>query len=374
MQQEERLKGLDDFKWIAAALVVAIHTSPLESINETADFLLTRVLARPAVPFFLMVTGYFVLYGAYTEGNSAKIRRCLFKLLCLYLATTLLYLPVKLYQLLGEWTLLKNIAPMEILLQAGRAVFFDGTYYHLWYLPAVILGLILVWGGLSILGRTGTFLCAWLLYLIGLLGDSYYGVSAQIPLLNFLYEGIFKISSYTRNGLFFAPLFLLLGYEAAIRTHLQTGPTDQQNENAGMRKEAALFFFGTLLLMCGEGLGLHILRWQRHDSMYLLLPFCMQGLFTLLLSYKGKGNKSKGFYTKAQWKAFYEKGPMLLYCLHPAVILILRGFVKVTKFRFMLTISPIYYLSVLGGSLCLVYICIRIRGMYESVCERKKHP
>lgn len=374
MQQGERLKGLDDFKWIAAALVVAIHTSPLESINETADFLLTRVLARLAVPFFLMVTGYFVLYGAYAAGNAAKIKRCLLKLLCLYLATTLLYLPVKLYQFLGEWALYRNIAPKDIILQAGRAVFFDGTYYHLWYLPAVVLGLILVWGSLSILGRTGTFLCVWLLYLIGLLGDSYYGVTAQIPFLSSLYEVIFKISSHTRNGLFYAPLFLLLGYEVAIRTRLQTGLVGQPDENGHIRKESALFFFGTLLLMCGEGLGLHILRWQRHDSMYLLLPFCMQGLFTLLHSYQGKESKPRGFYTKAQWKAFYEKGPMLLYCLHPAVILILRGFVKVTKFRFILTISPLYYLIVLGGSLCLVYICIRIRGGYESVSERKKHP
>ncbi|MCH5274497.1 MAG: acyltransferase [Lachnospiraceae bacterium] len=373
MQQGARLKGLDDFKWIAAALVVAIHTSPLESINETADFLLTRVLARLAVPFFLMVTGYFVLYGAYAAGDSAKIRRFLFKLLCLYLATTLLYLPVRLYQFLGEWTLYRNIAPMELLLQAGRAFFFDGTYYHLWYLPAVVLGLILVWGGLSILGRTRTFLCAWLLYLIGLFGDSYYGVTAQIPLLNSLYEVIFKISSHTRNGLFFAPLFLLLGYEVAVRTQLQAGPDSQSDENGSIRKESALFFFGTLLLMCGEGLGLHILRLQRHDSMYLLLPFCMQGLFALLLSCKGIWSKTQDFNTKAQWKAFYEKGPMLLYCLHPAVILILRGFVKVTGFRFMLTISPLYYLIVLGGSLCLVYICIRIRGVYESVGERKKH-
>lgn len=374
MQQGIRLKSLDDFKWLAAALVVAIHTSPLESINETADFLLTRVLARLAVPFFLMVTGYFVLYGAYAAKDFSKVKKCLLKLLYLYLGTTLLYLPVRLYQFLGEWTHLKKIVPMESLLQAGRAFFFDGTYYHLWYLPAAALGLLLVWGGLSILGRTGTFICAWILYLIGLFGDSYYGVSAQIPLLNFLYEGIFKFSSYTRNGLFFSPLFLLLGYEAAIRTHLQTAPAGQPNENGHIRKESGLFFFGTLLLMCGEGLGLHMLRWQRHDSMYLLLPFCMQGLFTLLLLCKGEGSKSKDFYSKAQWKDFYEKGPILLYCLHPAVILILRGFVKVSGFRFMLTVSPLYYLIVLGGSLCLVYFCIRIRGVYESVGGRKKHP
>ena len=53
--------GLDLFRLAAALLVVAIHTSPLTSINGEADFFFTRVLARIAVPFFLMVTGHFML-------------------------------------------------------------------------------------------------------------------------------------------------------------------------------------------------------------------------------------------------------------------------------------------------------------------------
>lgn len=36
LQQNARIGKLDDFKWVAALLVAAIHTSPLESLNETA--------------------------------------------------------------------------------------------------------------------------------------------------------------------------------------------------------------------------------------------------------------------------------------------------------------------------------------------------
>ena len=43
------------------------------------------------------------------------------------------------------------------------------------------------------------------------MGDSYYGFAARVPFLKAFYEGLFTVSSYTRNGLFFAPLFLLLG-------------------------------------------------------------------------------------------------------------------------------------------------------------------
>ena len=62
MHSRHNYGGLDRFRIAAALLVVAIHTSPLASLSEGADFFLTRVLARVAVPFFFMVTGQFVLH------------------------------------------------------------------------------------------------------------------------------------------------------------------------------------------------------------------------------------------------------------------------------------------------------------------------
>ena len=62
-----RIKSWDAFKWLAAFLVVAIHTSPLESIWPYGDFLLTRIAARLAVPFFFMLTGYFTVQVRKTE-------------------------------------------------------------------------------------------------------------------------------------------------------------------------------------------------------------------------------------------------------------------------------------------------------------------
>lgn len=58
MNKSEKSGMFDWFRLIAAILVIAIHISPLETINQNADFFLTRVLARTAVPFFFMVTGF----------------------------------------------------------------------------------------------------------------------------------------------------------------------------------------------------------------------------------------------------------------------------------------------------------------------------
>ena len=61
MTKDKQYGGLDAFKLIAALLVICIHTSPLTTFSANADFFLTRIVARIAVPFFLMVSGFFVL-------------------------------------------------------------------------------------------------------------------------------------------------------------------------------------------------------------------------------------------------------------------------------------------------------------------------
>lgn len=168
---------LDLFRLAAVLLVVMNHTSPLADVSAMADFWLTRVLARVAVPFFLMTTGYFL-----SRNHWAGVGRQLKKLCLLYGVCILLYLPVNLYA--GSFT-----GPADVL----RKLLVDGTFYHLWYFPATILGIVIArW--LSRLGLRVALPVAALLYLIGLGGDSYYGLVSQIPLLRTLYDGIFTLS------------------------------------------------------------------------------------------------------------------------------------------------------------------------------------
>ena len=70
MSCSPRSGGLDWFRLPAALLVVANHTSPLLAFSPEADHVLTQILARVAVPFFLTVSGYFLLPKAEREGDS----------------------------------------------------------------------------------------------------------------------------------------------------------------------------------------------------------------------------------------------------------------------------------------------------------------
>lgn len=278
---------VDWFRLPAALMVISIHTSPLSNVSHEWDMVVTYGLGRIAVPFFLMTTGYFVL-GPYANGgfrDNWKYIRYLKKTLELYGFSILLYLPVMAYA--GK--LPENLAELM------KMLVFDGTFYHLWYFPAVILGSVLVMELLKKGSLQITLTVTMILYLLGLMGDSYYGVTAAVPFLSCLYDGIFKISSYTRNGIFYAPLFLTLG---VVLTKKE------------VRCSWKLCVYGLtagLFLLLLESFWTDALSLQRHNSMYLSLPAVMYFLYQILLG----GNRKA--------PAFLRKGTQILYVIHPLV-------------------------------------------------------
>lgn len=335
--------AIDPFRMVAAFLIVAIHTAPLSSFSATADFLFSYCLGRIAVPFFLMTTGYFVLapiiYGQDPSGgirsknqpDAPRVFRQSYwtKTTLLYLAATILYLPINIYS--GKLPALKELF---------KVIVFDGTFYHLWYLPAALLGMLLLVLLAKVCPPRILFWICMILYLMGLLGDSWYGLIENLKPVKVFYDGIFTVSSYTRNGIFYAPVFLFMGAQLSrIRTH-------KHLETAMVYLTAALVF---LALMLGEGYLTFTQGWQRHNSMYLFLIPCMFFLFRFLLSLPGKSSPS------------LRKITLLIYLLHPFVIILVRGFAKATHLSsYLVENSLLHYFSVCAGSLaialCLTYI------------------
>lgn len=324
MKEKTNSGGLDYFRIAAALLVVAIHTSPLKTWSVDADFFLTRILARTAVPFFFMVTGSFVLsdmlyeYGEKRAQAAEAVRRSVRKMAVLYGIAIVIYIPVGIYA--GHYKSLTLPAALRMLL-------FDGTFYHLWYFPACILGLLLV----CLLGRitaarTGgiRFVTAvsFLLYTAGLFGDSYYGITAGFPAAAAVYEKGFTIWSYTRNGIFFAPLFMVLGAAAGRK---------------GKRSVVKRDCFGLVLslgLMTAEAFTLRSFGLQRHDSMYLMLIPTMIFLYRVLNA--GVIAPVPCLRTAALW----------MYILHPAFIIVVRAAAKLTGLMILTDNSLCHYCAV----------------------------
>lgn len=325
MDEKRNYGGLDAFRLIAAFLVAAIHTSPFGSFSGEADFFLTRILARIAVPFFFMITGQFVLsdYLWHRNKNFAPILQYIRKVLMLYGIAIILYIPIGIYA--GHYK-------EPGILSAFQMLFFEGTFYHLWYFPALITGILLLCFFRRFCSLRTCTVVVCLLYLIGLFGDSYWGLISDIPGISSLYEWGFRIYNYTRNGLFFAPLFLLMGAYIGCKNNLQKATTGLTG------------FLAAFLVMTTEGFLLKHFAVQRHDSMYLMLPVCMFFLYQLLL--KWNRNPSKILRMVSTW----------IYILHPAMIVAVRGAAKILHLTTLLVKnSLIHYLMV-----CLLSVLVSL--------------
>lgn len=359
--------GLDRFRVAAALLVIAIHTSPLASVNETADFFLTRVLARIAVPFFLMVTGQFVVarFLDSSQEESFLLKKYLAKAALLYAACILLYLPLGIYA--GHY---KDMTIGTAL----RMLAFDGTFYHLWYFPAAILGILLLYFMSRFLSlRLMTFVSA-ILYVIGLFGDSYYGIAQKAPVIESAYEFIFQISSHTRNGLFFAPLFLVMGAWAGVKAQRQESTAGEafahQGEQEWTSGEASgghgellsdvLGFALSFAVMCGEAFLLRLYEYQRHDSMYLMLIPTMYFLYQCLLASRRPCGRI--LRTASAW----------IYILHPGCIVAVRAAAKPLGLTALLVEnSMVHYLAVTLLSVFTAFLIALLHLKLRSLSTRR---
>lgn len=340
-----RSAGIDGFRIAAAVMVIAIHTAPLSGISEDLDFVITYCLFRTAVPFFFMTTGYFVLapwiWGG--EKDRRKVRRFLKSTALLYLVSTVLYVPAAVYS---------GGAPEDGAALA-KQIFFDGTFYHLWYFPAVILGCLIVMALLRCMTAEGAFVLAAAAYVFGAGGDSWYGLAAELPGMGRAYDAVFAFSSYTRNGIFYAPVFLLLG--VLIRRRELPGENDPAAEgkragerSAGKRsaqekrKEQTRIRTGSAVsaaVVLAEGALTYACGWQRHNSMYLALVPLMYFLFRLLLIVPGNA------------PAWARDISMLVYVIHPAVLIGLRGVSGAAGLDGLLVENTlVQFLSVTGAS------------------------
>ena len=338
MTKNESYSGIDYFRFIAALLIVAIHTSPLSSFSETGNFIFTRIVSRVSVPFFFMTSGFFLI-SRYT-CNAEKLEAFIKKTTLIYGVAILLYIPINVY---NGYFKMDNLLPNII-----KDIVFDGTLYHLWYLPASIIGAAIAWYLVKKLNYPKALMVASVLYLIGLFGDSYYGITEKISCLNSLYTYIFQVTDYTRNGIFFAPIFFILGgFIADNRPQITFG-------------KSFLGFAISLALMLGEAMILHHFDLQRHDSMYVFLLTCMYFLFIVILHFKGKRLVS------------LRTASLIIYIIHPMMIVVIRLFSKLLHIqKLFVENSIVHYFAVCLTSVVFSVVLTAMWNKYKP--KKAKH-
>lgn len=189
-------------QFVAATLVVLIHSGQLSESSEV-NFFLKNIICRLAVPLFMVTSSFFFRINQQKTGWESKVfYRSQLKV---YFFWSLIYFPAG---ILYIWQQDFSIAIYPFALIFGVAYF--GTWYHLWYIPALLFAIWLMDRLLTSWGYRKTFFFAVVLYVIGA-SETYLGYFNQTVIQKVfqLYANVFVT---TRNGLFYACIFVLLGF------------------------------------------------------------------------------------------------------------------------------------------------------------------
>jgi len=338
-RSSRNIGGTDWLKFMAALLVIANHTSPLASVSPQADFWVAGLISRVAVPIFFIGSGFFLFrkFADDASANRSAVLRYTNKIALLYGLSILIYLPLNAYK--GDFA--QGFDFGSVL----RDIVLDGTFYHLWFFPALWIGVWLIY----FLSRLPSMAWAWTaaiaLYAFGLLGDGYYGFAANTLHLKPAYDALYAWMDCTRNGLFFAPLPILAGATLARRGL----PKSALSRSAGIRLGAAAIV--ALLLLIAEGEWLRSLGMPRHGSLYLLSIPAAFLLFLWSTTWNVRGSRPL-----RAWRTW-------VYILHPWAIVLVPGVAEAANGeRLLIANSPVHYVAVCLASIALSALAAAAMG------------
>lgn len=192
----------DWIKFLAAVLVIAIHTDLIKVFSSALAITIFAYLESLAVPFFFTFSGFFIFKRIQETGNRQVIINELKKFLRLYVLLSVIYLPLSIKGWIFKYSTGTSLT--DVILLVLRNYLFAGEQnlsWQLWYLLAMIYGLIFL-----------HFFCTHS-------GSEKPSLMIITSILFFVFAAYLNQISYKqimidtiRNGrLFTAPAYLLLG-------------------------------------------------------------------------------------------------------------------------------------------------------------------
>ncbi len=207
----KNIQSIDLMKYLGSILIIANHTSSLYEISPNLNFVIINFLSRLVVPFFFIVAGYFFYKKIKNENQPKKIYLSYLKrLLTIYLAWTIIYLPYDLIYPLIDSSPKTFENYLSIISDYLINFIYWGSHFHLWFFPALIISITTIYIiKIKKIPLKYLLSLAIIFYFIGIIGDAYFFLIANSPLeplISFL-RSIFKENN-TRllQGLIFVSL------------------------------------------------------------------------------------------------------------------------------------------------------------------------
>lgn len=207
-------------KFIMAVLVVAIHVEPF---TGNLAFYYNNCLARIADPMFFTLSAYFLFQKLLASNWDKVVFVKQIKRLFLYYGVWLvIYAPVI---LLRTWSRCDSL--FTFIWEVLRQIFLTGPYGALWFLPALILGLILTY----FIGKyTSPRICMVVslpFFLLSVLEMEYFVLVKDIAWLTAANDFFVGIFGWLGNGINFAWFFCAMGLFLATSKRESLTPEEE---------------------------------------------------------------------------------------------------------------------------------------------------
>lgn len=293
-KQEFHYENLDFMRYLCALIIVIMHLRPYLNEIDMLDLLFNNIISRICVPFFFIVSGYFV--ARKSKEQSDYLRKYIKGMIPCYIFWSIVYIPLGL-SYIQELGIPVVLFPVALLI----GFLYFGTYYHLWYFPALFLSLILVRFWCKRFSIKSLLLVAFVLLCLGA-SETYYGMLPE-GIQHFFTTYYFNIFYTTRNFLFFGLFYVALGYFL------------------GSRKRKYVAYSGLLFVLSSVLLVIEVLvlqGFERLDSniMFACIPM-VYSMFHFLVYFKEV--------CPLRFRYSYRDLSKYYYFIHPLLIFIFLG-------------------------------------------------
>ncbi|WP_049928878.1 acyltransferase [Halopiger goleimassiliensis] len=359
----DRIYSIDSTRAIAMVFVVAIHADPFRGIGtygNAANFVIEST-GRFAVPFFFVTAGYlFAAKRSRTDGRY--VSKYVTRVTSLYGRALVVYAPIALVlaagMAVGSERGVAN-AVIERGLEAasplGLVYYGDSVAFHLWFLPALVISIALVYAFVATEKTRYLLPVAIAFHAVGILGET---TGVHVPL-------------ETRDALFFGFFYTSLGY------CLRSWDWSPDPSRRG-RYLALAVLFGIVHLLeryaLGYVLGDASMRHGVYEPEYTLATaLFVAALFVFLLSSPSLGRTTRLPEIGANAVLIYVAHPIVLYSLdETAKFLGVGDFALPVTLLWHLLLVPVAYV----GTLALAVLVVRadvVQRLSDAISHRRSN-
>lgn len=204
----KQYKSLDLAKFVCAILIIVLHTAPFSSYGKVLTFGFRNIVTVIAVPFFFMTSGFLAfkkLDALDVAQKKTYVASYLKRLTVMYLIWSAVYFGF----VAIKWV--RSGFSVYSVLEYIKDFFFEGSYSTIWFLPALLSAVLIVYLLHRKLSYKSIFAISCVIYIFTLGGSSYYGLVTKVSFVRRVYDLYYSFFDSIKNGVCFGMIFVSMG-------------------------------------------------------------------------------------------------------------------------------------------------------------------